>query len=88
MSVVKYNVYVIIDGNSANLNSNNLRPWGEINFPHEIHKNQQVNVNYKNGEELLTILFFRVVEIIKTSAADKLIMIETGREERGINHRT
>lgn len=81
MTGTRYNVYIVIDGNPANLNQKNLAPWGEIDFHKQAVVGQQVTVSYTRDKDLLAKVFFRVIRIVETKGLDNLIMIETGRED-------
>ena len=75
------NLYVIINGDASDLSSKNLGPLGEMDFNVHVQKDQQVNMNFKNGEEILATVFYKVVEVVQTNEADKLIMVSTGRKD-------
>lgn len=81
MTKIKYDVYVIINGDTSDLSSKNLGPLGEMDFNVHVQKDQQVNMNFKDGEEILATVFYKVVEVVQTNEADKLIMVSTGRKD-------
>jgi len=78
---VSYDVKVIIDGNDSNLNPRNLAPLGELDFERELMKGWQVNMNFIMDDEIVGVVYYRIVEIIKTQEADKLILLLVGRKQ-------